>query len=75
MKRSPRIYGRRRPVVSKDTPVNLALWKKSQRGLTDRSVRVFNLANQEGVQTRMECLTTEHILLGLLLEGVGVASP
>ena len=41
---------------------------------TDRSRRVFNLANQEAQKLNHEYIGTEHILLGLVREGSGVGA-
>ena len=41
---------------------------------TDRSRRVIHLANQEAQQLQHEYIATEHILLGLIKEGSGVAA-
>jgi ATP-dependent Clp protease ATP-binding subunit ClpC len=40
---------------------------------TDRSRKVMHFANQEAIQLKHEWLGTEHILLGLIREGPGVA--
>ena len=41
---------------------------------TDRARRVMGLANQEAVRFNHESIGTEHILLGLIKEGSGVAA-
>ena len=41
---------------------------------TDRSRKVMQLANQEAQRFRHEYIGTEHILLGLVKEGSGVAA-
>src|SRR3954469_9224970 len=41
---------------------------------TDRARKVMQLANQESQRLRHEYIGTEHILLGLLKEGSGVAA-
>src|SRR5262249_44791972 len=41
---------------------------------TDRARKVMQLANQEAQRFNHEYIGTEHILLGLLLEGNGVAA-
>ncbi len=41
---------------------------------TDRSRKVFQLANQEAREAGCEWVGTEHLLLGLLKEGNGVAA-
>jgi hypothetical protein len=41
---------------------------------TDRSRKVFQLANQEALRFNHEYIGTEHILLGLIKEGSGVAA-
>lgn len=41
---------------------------------TDRARRVMQLANQEAQRFNHEYISTEHILLGLIKEGSGVAS-
>ncbi len=41
---------------------------------TDRARKVMSLARQEALRLRSEYIGTEHILLGLLLEGTGVAA-
>jgi ATP-dependent Clp protease ATP-binding subunit ClpC len=41
---------------------------------TDRARRVMQLANQEAQRLKHEYIGTEHILLGLLKEGSGVAA-
>ena len=41
---------------------------------TDRARKVMQLANQEAQRLNHECIGTEHILLGLLKEGSGVAA-
>ena len=41
---------------------------------TDRARKVFQLANQEAIRFNHEYIGTEHILLGLIKEGSGVAA-
>src|SRR5207249_1814307 len=41
---------------------------------TDRARKVMQLANQEAQRFNHECIGTEHILLGLVKEGSGVAA-
>src|SRR3989440_10293538 len=41
---------------------------------TDRARKVMQLANQEAQRFSHECIGTEHILLGLVKEGSGVAA-
>src|SRR2546421_2292357 len=41
---------------------------------TDRSRKVMQLANQEAQRLQHEYIGTEHILLGLVKEGSGVAA-
>ncbi len=41
---------------------------------TDRSRKVMQLANQEAMKLNHEYIGTEHILLGLAIEGSGVAA-
>jgi ATP-dependent Clp protease ATP-binding subunit ClpC len=41
---------------------------------TDRARKVFQLANQEAQRFNHEYIGTEHILLGLIREGTGVAA-
>jgi ATP-dependent Clp protease ATP-binding subunit ClpC len=41
---------------------------------TDRAKKVMNLARQEAQRFNHEYLGTEHILLGLVQEGSGVAA-
>src|ERR1700722_7881227 len=41
---------------------------------TDRARKVMQLANQEGVRFNHEYIGTEHVLLGLVMEGSGVAA-
>ena len=41
---------------------------------TDRARKVMQLANQEAQRFNHEYIGTEHILLGLLKEGQGVAA-
>jgi len=41
---------------------------------TDRARRVFQLANQEAQRFNHEYVGTEHVLMGLIKEGSGVAS-
>lgn len=41
---------------------------------TDRARKVMQLANQEAQRFNHECIGTEHILLGLVKEGTGVAA-
>ncbi len=41
---------------------------------TDRSRKVMQLANEEGQRLNHKCIGTEHILLGLVKEGSGVAA-
>ncbi len=41
---------------------------------TDRARKVMQLANQEAQRLNHECIGTEHILLGLIKEGSGVAA-
>jgi hypothetical protein len=41
---------------------------------TDRARKVMQLANQEAQRFNHECIGTEHLLLGLLREGAGVAA-
>jgi thiamine-phosphate pyrophosphorylase len=41
---------------------------------TDRARKVMQLANQEAQRFNHECIGTEHILLGLIKEGSGVAA-
>src|SRR6187397_1391372 len=41
---------------------------------TDRARKVMQLANQEAQRFRHEYIGTEHVLLGLLAEGSGVAA-
>lgn len=41
---------------------------------TDRARRIFLLANQEALRLQHEYIGTEHILLGLVNEGTGVAA-
>src|SRR5258707_161462 len=41
---------------------------------TDRARKVMQLANQEAQRFQHEYIGTEHILLGIALEGTGVAS-
>lgn len=41
---------------------------------TDRARKVFQLANQEAQRFNHEYIGTEHVLLGLIKEGSGVAS-
>ena len=41
---------------------------------TDRAKKVMNLARQEAQRLNHEYLGTEHILLGLIQEGSGVAA-
>ena len=42
--------------------------------LTDRARKVIQLANQEAIRSHHEYIGTEHILLGLVMEGSGVAA-
>jgi len=41
--------------------------------LTDRLERVYWLARGESIRLRHDCIGTQHLLLGLLKEGTGVA--
>src|SRR6266481_1649682 len=41
---------------------------------TDRSRKVMQLANQEAQRLNHEYIGTEHMLLGLVMEGAGVAA-
>jgi len=41
---------------------------------TDRARKVMQLANQEAIRFNHEYIGTEHVLLGLILEGSGVAA-
>ena len=41
---------------------------------TDRARKVMQLANQEAQRFNHEYIGTEHILLGLVKEGTGVAA-
>ena len=41
---------------------------------TDRATKVMALANQEAQRFKPECISTEHILLGLVKEGSGVGA-
>src|ERR1043165_784722 len=41
---------------------------------TDRARKVMQLANQEAIRFNHEYIGTEHILLGLINEGTGVAA-
>ena len=41
---------------------------------TDRAKKVMNLARQEASRLNHEYLGTEHVLLGLIAEGSGVAA-
>ena len=41
---------------------------------TDRAKKVMNLARQEAQRFNHEYLGTEHVLLGLVQEGSGVAA-
>ncbi len=41
---------------------------------TDRARKVMQLANQEAARFKQEYIETEHILLGLIIEGQGVAA-
>ena len=41
---------------------------------TDRAKKIMQLANQEAQRLRHEYIGTEHILLGLVREGSGVAA-
>lgn len=43
------------------------------KNFTDRSIKVFELADQEAKRLNRNCIDTEHVLLGLLKEGSGVA--
>ena len=43
-------------------------------GLPDRAKKIMQLANQEAKRLRHEYIGTEHILLGLMREGSGVAA-
>jgi ATP-dependent Clp protease ATP-binding subunit ClpC len=42
--------------------------------LTDRARQVLQLAEHEAMRFSQECISTEHILLGLVHEGSGVAA-
>src|SRR5947208_6811936 len=48
-------------------------WPMYER-FTDRARKVMQLANQEGQRFNHEYIGTEHILLGLVKEGTGVAA-
>jgi ATP-dependent Clp protease ATP-binding subunit ClpC len=41
---------------------------------TERARKVLQMANQEAQRFNHECIGTEHILLGLVKEGSGVAA-
>src|SRR5690242_16743906 len=41
---------------------------------TDRTRKVIILANKEAIRRNHEYIGTEHLLMGLLLEGAGVAA-
>lgn len=41
--------------------------------VTDRARKVIKFSNQEALRFNHECVATEHLLLGLLREGHGVA--
>jgi ATP-dependent Clp protease ATP-binding subunit ClpC len=43
-------------------------------GVTDRTKQVLTLAREEAVRLRHDYIGTEHILLGLVREGEGVAA-
>lgn len=42
--------------------------------MTDRARRVMALANQEALRFNHECMGPEHILMGLIKEGTGIAA-
>ena len=48
--------------------------ESTYRGWTDRARKVMQLANQEAQRCNHETIGTEHILLGLMKEGSGVAA-
>ena len=52
----------------------LAISGPSYERFTDRSRKVMQLANQEAHRFRHEYIGTEHVLLGLVAEGAGVAA-
>ena len=41
---------------------------------TERAKKAMELARQEALHLECECLGTEHILLGLLMEGSGLST-
>ena len=41
---------------------------------TDRARKVMQLANREATRSKRKCVDAEHVLLGLLAEGSGVAA-
>jgi len=56
--------------VSHDTKIGGSMYAK----FTDRARKVMQLANQEAQRFNHEYIGTEHVLLGLLREGHGVAA-
>jgi ATP-dependent Clp protease ATP-binding subunit ClpC len=52
------------------TPGNLLMYER----FTDRARKVMQLANQEAQRFNHEYIGTEHVLLGLIKEGSGVAA-
>src|SRR6202023_2316213 len=53
---------------------NLVEWFPTHERFTDRARKVMQLANQEAQRANHEYISTEHILLGLVKEGSGVAA-
>jgi ATP-dependent Clp protease ATP-binding subunit ClpA len=58
--------------VSQETTIQDSL--RQYERFTDRARKIMQLANQEAQRLRHEYIGTEHILLGLMLEGSGVAA-
>jgi ATP-dependent Clp protease ATP-binding subunit ClpA len=57
-----------------DFPIEAILVNAMYERFTDRARKVMNLANQEAQRLGHEYIGTEHILLGLIEEGAGVAA-
>jgi ATP-dependent Clp protease ATP-binding subunit ClpC len=53
---------------------HLAKWKAQQKVFTPRALQVFGLARQEADRLKHDYIGTEHLLLGLIKLGNGVAT-
>jgi ATP-dependent Clp protease ATP-binding subunit ClpA len=61
-------------VLSTDNPLSSPQTEEPYPRFTDRSRKTMQLANQEAQRLNHEYIGTEHILLGLVKEGSGVAA-